>query len=611
MKTRFELFNKINDIPLKYKFILIYVMCVLVPLVAVNLIFLSKISALAEEREEENFRIAMERARTDIVGIIQGCVAVSHSIATDKILYKALERKYADFNEFYDSYDAYLRDRLNRYASIYDCLSEIRLYTTNDTIACSGYYLYIDSEVQSKEWYQAMIRSSDKIGLYAYKETIPSVATSSDQYLCVLGRMNSYSFPNEIQNYIKINIDINKIFEIFSREQNYIDICLVDDQGRMIYAPNNSLFYRLARKSPYYNPLAFGKGTIVLQYKLGNANYFDGWKVVGVGDKKIILKALNQSRYFIFWLALASMLAASLLILVMVRSYNDRIRILAKHMSKVENQQFELIAMNEGQDEIGGLIKSFNLMTAKINALINDVYKLNIQKKDLELERVRAELNFLQSQMNPHFLFNTLNAILVVCVKNNYTEISPVIKYLAKTLRRLLSWKDDLVTIEEELAFSEMYLRIEQFRFGEKFQFEIALEEAARLCRVPKMTVQPLIENACKHGIQTIKGVGLITVKIAVADAILTVSVRDNGSGIESEKLNEIITNMASDSEANGNIGIRNVYRRLKLYYGEAVKFAISSKVNSGTEVRFAIPARQLSESGDRREEGGCDSCIG
>lgn len=148
--------------------------------------------------------------------------------------------------------------------------------------------------------------------------------------------------------------------------------------------------------------------------------------------------------------------------------------------------KFDLIQIDEGRDEIGGLIRNFNGMTAKINALINNVYKLEIQKKNLEMERVRAELNFMQSQMNPHFLFNTLNAILVVCTKNNYSDVTDIIKSLSKLLRRLLSWKEDLVSLEEELVFIEMYLKIEKFRFREKFDYQFEIEEEALNYKIRK-----------------------------------------------------------------------------------------------------------------------------
>jgi Predicted signal transduction protein with a C-terminal ATPase domain len=613
MKMRFALGNKINDIPLKYKFLMIYILCVLLPIIVINLVFLTKITALVSKREAENFQIAMERARTDIVSLIQDSVAVSHSISTDKLLYEALDRKYGSFNDFYDTYNSYLRNRLNRYASIYNFISDLKVYSTNSSIASSGYYLYIDDEVKNSEWYQALARSNDMIILNAYEETIPGIAINNDQYLCVIRKMNEYTLPNTNQNYVKINIDINKIFEIFNREQNYINICLVDENNKIIYSPDNPLFYRLTLKTPNngsiaqrsldYNPKALGKDSIIREYKLGNANYLSDWKIVGIMDRRIILKALSQSRYFIFYLALISMLVATVSILIIVQSFNHRFKKLAKHMTKVENQQFELIETAEGKDEIGGLIRNFNLMTAKINSLINDVYKLKIQKQDLELERVRAELNFLQSQMNPHFLFNTLNALLVVCIKNNYSEVVEVIKYLAKTLRRLLSWNDDLVTIDEEMAFSEMYLKIEKFRFGEKFRYELAVDDGALQCRIPKMTIQPLIENACEHGIQAIKAIGVVKVKIDLTAEMLKVTVTDNGSGIDGEKLAEIRNHMAEGGEGNENIGLRNVYRRLRLYYGEDVEFSISSRINSGTAVGFVVPVQRLKPLEQSEEE--------
>lgn len=210
------------------------------------------------------------------------------------------------------------------------------------------------------------------------------------------------------------------------------------------------------------------------------------------------------------------------------------------------------------------------------------------------MEQVRAEINFLQSQMNPHFLFNTLNAILVVSVKNNYTEIVDVIKYLSKTLRRLLSWKDDLVTIEEELSFTEMYLKIEKFRFCDKFHYEINVDEALLDSKIPKMSLQPLVENACKHGIQAIKDVGVINIDIYTCDAGLRVSVRDNGSGMDQYTLREIIDNIKSEVEVSTSIGIRNVYRRLRLYYGEDVSFNIESRINAGTTIYFTIPFEKL-----------------
>jgi two-component system sensor histidine kinase YesM len=603
------------------------------------LVFLERITASVREREAANFNIAMERAQSDVVGLITGCIAISHTISTDRLLYENLERKYKDIIDYYQVYNSYMRDSMNRVVPIYNHISEIMIYSTNPTIASGGSFVYINDEVRRSDWYKAIDQSDAKIILYAYQESKIYMGIGNDQYLCVLRRMNEFEPSPWGPNILKINIDINRLFEIFNRELGYISICLVDPQNRMIFAPDNQFFVTLTQRKPVYVQTAWpasqamGKEPLIFERPLGAAQYLKGWRIVGVADKQIILRALGQSRNSIFFLALFSTLVATLLILILVRSYNYRVRKLAKQMEKIKNQQFEPLAINEGKDEIGALIKSFNLMAVKINSLINDVYKLEIQKKDLELERVRAELNFLQSQMNPHFLFNTLNALLVVCLKNNYTEIIEVIRYLSKTLRRLFSWKDDLVTIEEEVAFSEMYLKIEKFRFGEKFHYEITCDEETRKYKIPKMSIQPLIENACKHGIQTIKGIGRVSARIELtgegalkAGGTLKVTVQDNGSGIASEKLEEIVLNMtgagvpkdyatgdcpatgskdsiSKDGSLSGNIGIRNVYRRLKLYYGEAVHFEIKSQVNAGTEVGFAIAVDKLQPSENFEKE--------
>lgn len=293
-------------------------------------------------------------------------------------------------------------------------------------------------------------------------------------------------------------------------------------------------------------------------------------------------------------LATTLTLLTSGFIYIMLRSYNYRVKRLSRHMQKVSNEKFELITIDEGRDEIGGLIHNFNRMTSRIHSLINDVYKLEIQSKNLEMERVRAELNFLQSQMNPHFLFNTLNAILVVCTKNKYSDVTDIVKSLSKLLRRLLSWKEDLVSVQEEITFIEMYLKIEKFRFRDKFDYVFEIDEQSLKYKIPKLSMQPLVENSCKHGLQTIEGLGIIRVSTAVLDNRLQISVSDNGKGIEPDKLKELLYAIRKEDSSGTNIGIRNVYRRLELYYADQVRFEISSTPGLGTLVTFGIPLRLL-----------------
>ena len=157
-------------------------------------------------------------------------------------------------------------------------------------------------------------------------------------------------------------------------------------------------------------------------------------------------------------------------------------------------------------------------------------------------------------------------------------------------------WKDDLVSLQEEITFIEMYLKIEKFRFRDKFDYQFDIDEQSLQYKIPKLSMQPLVENSCKHGLQTIEGSGVIKVKTLVDDGRLIISISDNGKGIEANQLKELMFNVQNEASSGTNIGIRNVYRRLELYYEDQVRFEIISAPNEGTVVTFGIPIRLLEQ---------------
>ncbi len=594
MKTKPRILSKVNDIPLTIKFLIIYVVCILTPIILINVAFLEKFYTVVTQREENNYNISMERAKNDINTLIEGGIAASHSISTDATIYDLLDAEYENVGEYYDIYNSTLRNRLSMYSVAYNYITNIGLYVDNPSIRPGGTYFYIDKSIKNTPWYKDLSESNEQVIIRTYLGTTNSAPVRPIQYLSILrSSKNNHSLGNR-EKILKVDISLDKVFTIFNRERDFMSLYLLDPQNTIVCSTigrngqsNIDVLQKLSNRS-------LGQENMVLETHLGSASYFKGWKLIGVTNRERISNSVGDTLSFVLIFAFISILISSLLMYIIVRSYNYRLKKLSKHMLKFKDGKFDLIDINEGEDEIGGVIRNFNLMAARINTLINDVYKLELQKKSLELERVRAEINFLQSQMNPHFLFNTLNAILVVSIKNNYTEIVDVIKYLSKTLRRLLSWKDDLVTIEEELSFTEMYLKIEKFRFCDKFQYEINVNETLLDYKIPKMSLQPLVENACKHGIQAIKEVGIININIEMCESGLLVRVKDNGSGMEQYTLMELMENIKSEVELSASIGLRNVYRRLRLYYGEDVAFNIESRINAGTTIYFTVPFEKL-----------------
>lgn len=170
----------------------------------------------------------------------------------------------------------------------------------------------------------------------------------------------------------------------------------------------------------------------------------------------------------------------------------------------MKTQQFQTIMHGESRDEIGQLTLEFNSMIMQIKALINDVYLTEIQKKSLELER-KAQLNALQSQINPHFLFNALETIRMRSLLKQENETAKIIQSMAMILRSSLTWNKEWVSVEEELGFILCFLDIQKYRFEDKLSYHIDVQPEAYACVVPKMVFLPFVENASIHGIEPLK----------------------------------------------------------------------------------------------------------
>ncbi|MCQ4085387.1 sensor histidine kinase [Saccharibacillus sp. JS10] len=586
MKPRRLILSKLNDLPLKRKFLLIYLLCVLLPIMTINLFFYFRTVADIQTREQENLRRSLERASGELIGMIDESIALSRSIAADDFLYKALDETYASPSDYYVVYDESLRDKLTRYMSAN--IGEVRVYTDNQSIQSGSNYGVLSDRYPKPAWLDALKDPSSSIAVTAYMDT---ETQQPRRRLSVVGKMDVYPSYATYPKYSKVDLDLGRVSAILNRERS-VKFRLVNHQNQVVA---DGIGGRDGEGSLYANPALTPeqkKSGFALEQSLGNLRYIEGWKVVGIADTRYLDGLRLESMRSILWLGILSTILPSLLIFFIFRSYHSRIKHLYRHMEKVGDQRFDSIVIAEGKDEIGGLIRAFNSMSQRIRLLIDDVYKLEIRQKNLELDRVRTELAMLQSQVNPHFLFNTLNAVMIVCAKNGYREVTEIVKNLSMLMRQLLNRPDDLVPLEEELKFIKMYLDIEKFRFGDRFDYVFRVEPSTLSLRIPSMSLQPLVENACKHGLQAIKGDRKIEVIARMTGDGLQLAVSDNGIGISESRICEIEKRMASDYSPDGNtIGLRNVHRRLELFYRRDVHLSLQSQVGQGTVVGFTIPS--------------------
>jgi len=318
-------------------------------------------------------------------------------------------------------------------------------------------------------------------------------------------------------------------------------------------------------------------------YVCGQYNGLTGWETFSVIAKNRIFPESGTLQSFIMLFVLASTLITSFIIMVISYTMTRPINLLAKAMKNVQEEDFSMQIQNKRKDEIGKLIDSFNFMRNRINSLIKEVYQEKILQKN-------AEIKALEAQINPHFIYNTLDSINWMLIDKEEFEISEVIISLGNLLKYCVDKNSSLVLLAQEVSYVESYLIIQKNRLEEKLQYEISLPESLKQFRVPKLILQPLIENAIKHGIEPSKNGGLVKITVFDDADRIYIEVEDNGKGMDEKRLQQLEDYLNGENDELTNIGVNNVDKRIRLHYGEEYKIRILSEIGKGTRVTLTIP---------------------
>lgn len=276
---------------------------------------------------------------------------------------------------------------------------------------------------------------------------------------------------------------------------------------------------------------------------------------------------------------LGSIILSSFFIILLSLSVTSRIHILSAHMKKVEDQDFSPILIEyAGKDEIGELMRNFNIMTGQMDFLINQVLKSELRNKTIKLAQKQAELIYLQSQVNPHFLNNVLESVRMRSLLKDETETAGIILKLSRLFRRMLKLTTDLIPVEDELELIREYMEIQKYRFGDRLQFICTTDFKPGAWTIPKMSIQGFLENACIHGIEGKAAPGIVRLDIREDDRYLRIRVEDDGVGFD-------VVNQTTG------IGFSNIRERLRLQYENHHSIVISSEPGNGTLISLKIPS--------------------
>ena len=443
-------------------------------------------------------------------------------------------------------------------------------------------------QVSELSWYQEAVAAGGKTVISS--SHVQNAIHGSYDWVVTLSRNITKPEEPEGGGVFFVDLNYSAISDLCERlslgNRGYIYI--LDGKGGIVYHPQQQLIYS-GMKQELITEVMESKETSFLTgdgrlYTISRSEK-TGWIVVGVSMVPELMRRADAARGIYVLIALVLFLAALLLAYLLSNEITKPIKALERSMKEVEKGNFAHAALAvRDENEIGHLSRNFNMMTEEIQNLIEQ------RDKEQQIKR-KSELKALQSQINPHFLYNTLDSIIWMAEWGKNQEVVRMTSSLAKLLRRSISNEQELVTVAEEVEYTETYLTIQKMRYKDKLEYEILVDPEIMQERVIKLILQPLVENAIYHGIKYKEGKGLLRILGFRQGDELILKVQDDGKGMDAETLAHIFEKHTRDTRTNG-VGLNNVKERIQIYYGEEYGICFQSELEKGTEAIITLPFR-------------------
>ncbi|MBD2869035.1 cache domain-containing sensor histidine kinase [Paenibacillus arenilitoris] len=304
---------------------------------------------------------------------------------------------------------------------------------------------------------------------------------------------------------------------------------------------------------------------------------YQGWKLIGIVPNTEITKGVNQVNRIMLLMEMLVLVLIFIFARVILRLILVPLKKIMKGMESIQQGKLNVIVEDVGNDEFSVITRHFNYMVEKVNGLIKTVYNQQLSYR-------KAEIVNLQAKLNPHFLYNTLNMIYWMSVVKDEEEIGDAILSLSNILRYSISHSNEFVTVAEDMEQLDNYLKIQGMRFENKLHYEFDIDKDMADMRIPKLLLQPLVENSIKYAFQEMSRDGAITIRGFMEEDDLVFEVADNGVGMTSEQVASLLA-PSMDKGREGGLGIHLVRQRIKYGFGEEDGITIASAIGKGTSI--------------------------
>jgi len=586
----------INNLKIKHKLMLLYTTTFLIPLILLSGLSISWLHQTLLDWERMRTDTVFQQTESLFSDILTSVTKLSDRIYVNKPVQDIILKQFKNTKDIYTAYTSI--SFLDDFLRVYESIANFRLYTDNQTLLDNSYIIKTTDAIRQKSWYQTAIRLNGQT-FWTYKRD----SITGRKYLSLVRsvwRTTDHSFIGVL------SININP-FYVNRMLKNKMFNTLIIYNGTIIYNIDGitdtafmGKILSMAEKVTCKNT-----NTIIAGGKKMEVNIKQFRPYRGETDTFTIIYLLPTDRLtnatmhvtkLVILIFILCLILSAVMIFLFSLYFEKRVQKVKTGILCVVSNNFEIQKSIGGRDEFAEIYDALYEMSVNIKHLIKEVYIRDLEKEQLLARQNDMRFKMLSAQINPHFLFNTLEHIRMRALTAGDKDVPYMLKLLAKILRYNLSVNGDSVPLISEIETINNYLEIQHKRFANRISYDIMLLCDARKIQILPLLIQPIVENSFTHGLEAKMSGGFIYIEIKEEtesiQPLLIITVRDNGCGISADKLREINISLKKDAveKNSSSIGMINVNQRIKLHYGTEYGIEIQSTAGKGTSVRLKVP---------------------
>lgn len=598
---KFRITTLLNRAPIKQQLYLMYAAVIVVPVVLIGMFLLLYTYSMMVNYHEDLLASDNHRVRNILFEITTQIYNLSENISFHQEIQEILTQQGLTGQEYKDriAHSSVLDD----YEGTYTEISSIEIYTDNPALV-SYKQFYQAKTVENTDWYQKAISQSGVFWQEMLRED-----HNRNQYwnLCLIRKIPLINSPYHAvlvirisDNYLRTRVDSNE----------YLNMISVGENTAFYSSDREKYGQPLPCEIDYEEPYFQYTGRIKWDAKpcFVNVSALDTYQ----SDSSIYVCTIDEQGYGDIWdilylcgmVLLIALIIPGIMLHIFANYFTERVDVLRQEMHKASNQDYELIPIFHGNDELSEAFADLQVMVQNIKKQEARAYEAQIKEQELLIRQQEMEFKMLSSQINPHFLYNTLETIRMKAFTAGDKEAATAIKLLGKSMRYVLETTGTVfTTLKEALNHVDVYMQIQHMRFGDRIQYEKKIEDGLDTSqyRILPLVLQPVIENAIVHGLEEMEEDGRIVLsivrKVMEEKEFLMIDIEDNGCGMTKEELDKLHENIEiRDMSRSKSIGLYNINQRMKLCYGEAYHMRVYAESGKGTRVRLTVPAQKTDQ---------------